>query len=138
MKKLLGYLAMFVSILALVSCGAGGTGASTSIDVTMTDFQYTPNTFTVPAGQEITLSATNNGGVEHSFVIMKKGIKLTSGFTEADQANVYWEETALPVGETVTATFTAPSEPGVYQIVCAVPGHFEAGMIASLTVVAGE
>ncbi len=137
MKKIFGFLTMMLFSLALASCGGSGGNASTSINVTMTDFQYTPNTFTVPAGQEITLSATNNGGVEHSFVIMKQGIELTTGFTDADQANVYWEETAIPSGQTVTATFTAPSAPGTYQIVCAVSGHFEAGMIAELVVVAG-
>ena len=128
---------MLITGLFLASCG-GGSPASTSINITMTDFQFTPNSFTVPAGKEITLTATNNGGVEHSFVIMKLGHDLTSGFTDADQPNVYWEETAIPIGQTATYTFTAPNEPGTYQIVCAVEGHFEAGMVASLTVVAAE
>ena len=135
MKKLNGYLVVIVLSLVLTACGTGGNNASTSINVTMTDFQYTPNTFTVPVGQEISFTATNNGGVEHSFVIMKLGTDITTGFSDKDQANVYCEETAIPTGQTVTATFTAPSEPGTYQIVCAVQGHFEAGMIAKLVVV---
>jgi len=126
---------VFVASLAFSACGGGGGAASTSINVTMTDFQFTPNSFTVPAGQQITLIATNNGAVDHSFVIMKLGSELTSSFTSEDRANVFWEETAIPVGQTTTYTFTAPSEPGTYQVVCAVEGHFEAGMVAKLLVV---
>ena len=137
MRKLTVWIAMFIFSLYLAACG-GGTNVSTSISATMTDFQFTPNTFTVPAGEQIEFSATNNGAVDHSFVIMKLGSEVTSAFSDQDQANVYWEESAVPAGQTVTDTFTAPSEPGAYQIVCAVPGHFEAGMIAKLVVVAGE
>ena len=137
MKKIAGFFMAIAFSLILAACSGGGSEVSTSISVTMTDFQYIPNSFTVPAGQEIDFTATNNGGVEHSFVIMNLGKDITTGFTNADLANVYWEETAIPVGQSVTDTFTAPSEPGTYQIVCAVPGHLEAGMIAKLMVVAG-
>ena len=101
----------------------------------MTDFAYTPNTFTVPAGQQLTFSAVNNGAVSHSFVIMRLGHEVKTHFTSADQANVYWEQPEVAPGDSVQATLTAPSEPGVYQVVCANPGHFEAGMIAKLVVV---
>ena len=138
MKKHIEFLVLLSFAIVLAACGGGGSAASTTINVTMTDFQFTPNSFTVPAGKEITLNATNNGGVEHSFVIMKLGHDLTSPFTDADQQNVYWEETATPIGQTATYTFTAPSEPGTYQIICKVSGHFEAGMIAKLVVVAGN
>lgn len=134
MKKSIAFLVLSLS-LVLSACGGGGSVASTSINVTMTDFQFTPNSFTVPAGKEISFTAVNNGGVDHSFVIMKLGHDITTGFTDADQPNVYWEEKTVPIGQTVTDTFTAPSEPGTYQIICAVSGHFEAGMIAKLIVV---
>jgi len=137
MKKIFGFLPALIASIILVSCG-GGSSVSTSINVTMTDFQFTPNTFTVPAGQEISFSATNNGDVEHSFVIMKLGSSVNSTFAETDRANVYWEEPAVPAGQTVTAAFTAPGEPGEYQIICEVSGHFEAGMVATLVVVEGK
>jgi uncharacterized cupredoxin-like copper-binding protein len=38
----------------------------------------------------------------------------------------------------VTGIFTAPTDPGEYQIVCGTPGHFMSGMVGKLTVVAGE
>ncbi len=72
MKKLRSVWVMVLS-LVLAACGGGSSKPSTKIDVTMTDFQFQPNVFTIPAGQEITLNAKNNGGVVHSFVIMQKG-----------------------------------------------------------------
>ncbi len=133
-KSFIVTLAVSLSLI-LAACARGGSGTpSTSINLTLTDFAFTPNTFTVPAGAQISLTAVNNGAGEHSFVIMKLGDDVTGHFTDADKANVYWEKDHIPAGQTVTDTFTAPSTPGTYQIVCAVPGHFEAGMVAKLIV----
>ncbi len=136
MRRSLIKAAMMVCLpLILAACSTGSSSApSTSINVTLTEFSFTPNTFTVPAGAQITLTATNNGSGEHSFVIMKLGNDVKDHFTSADQANVYWEKDQIQPGQTVTETFTAPSTPGTYQVVCAVPGHFEAGMVAKLIV----
>ncbi len=120
----------------LTACGSGGGTPSNTINVTLTDFQFSPNTFTVPAGEQISFSATNNGAVEHSFVIMKLGYKVNGHFTDADKPNVYWQKIGVQPGQTVKDTFTAPSQPGEYQVVCEVGGHFEAGMVAKLIVVA--
>ena len=89
MKRTLIIVAVLFS-LTLVSCGGAG-GASTKIDVTMTDFQFQPSQFTVPAGQEITFSSSNNGAVVHNFVIMKLGTTAGDFFDEEDVPNVYWE-----------------------------------------------
>ena len=134
MKKILFVFALSLALI-LSGCGGAGGGASKSINVTLTDFQFSPNTFTVPAGAQISFSATNNGAVQHSFVVMKLGSKVQTHFTEADKANVFWEKLAIQPGQTVTDSFTAPTEPGEYEIVCEVGGHFEAGMIAKLIVV---
>jgi uncharacterized cupredoxin-like copper-binding protein len=136
MKKLL-IVGTIITSLLLASCGGNSSKPSTKIDVTMTDFQFQPNAFTVPAGQEITLSAKNNGGVVHSFVIMNKGQSAGTEFTDADQPNVYWQLEIQPGGSADT-TFAAPPDPGEYEIVCHVPGHLQAGMVGKLNVVAGN
>jgi plastocyanin len=46
----------------------------------------------------------------------------------------YWE-VALNPGDSTSTTFTAPSDPGEYQVVCSTPDT-EAGMVGKLTVVA--
>ena len=124
---------VFVASLALSACGGGG--ASTTIDVTMTDFMFEPAEFTIPAGQEITINATNNGAVEHEFVIFNLGTDAGDSFGDEDEGNIYWEVEVLP-GDTANATFTAPSEPGEYYVTCGIEGHLEAGMVAHVTVVA--
>jgi uncharacterized cupredoxin-like copper-binding protein len=132
-KKLLVLSLVFVFVLA--SCG--GSGPSTTIDVTFAEFTFTPNAFTIPAGQEITINTTNNGAVLHEFVIMKLGETVGEDFGDEDEGNIYWEVETDP-GQKKSATFTAPTEPGEYQLVCGTEGHYVAGMIGTLTVVAGE
>ena len=124
-------------LLILSACGASN-GASTSVSLTMTDFTFLPSTLTVPAGEEITLTLTNSGAVAHDLMIMKLGQEISSGghVGPEEHANVFWEQELLGAGETVKATFTAPTEPGEYQIVCGVAGHLEAGMQGRLIVVA--
>ncbi len=123
---------MALAALILASCSSG---PSKSVHVIMTDFQFTPSTYTVPAGQPISIQLTNNGAATHSFIIMKAGLHVQGHFTDADKSSVYWEEAAVPAGQSITATFTAPDQPGNYQVVCGVPGHFESGMVATLVVV---
>ncbi len=133
MKKI--YLPLVLSFMfVLTACGGGG-GPSTTFDVTFAEFTFTPTEFTIPAGQEITINAINNGAVLHEFVIMKLGETVGDDFGDEDEGNIYWEVEA-EAGDSVTATFTAPAEPGEYQVVCGTEGHFVAGMVGKLTVVA--
>jgi len=125
-------LALMFSISACVS--SASAGPSTTLNVQMTDFSYSPTSFSVPAGQEITLNLKNNGKVPHEFVIIKHGEKVTLPFDDDDEAKVYWEQEAA-VGESVSVKFTAPSEPGTYDIVCGQPSHMEAGMTGTLSVI---
>jgi len=134
MKRIL-IIAVVLLSLILTSCGT--SGPTTTINVTMTDFQYQPNQFTVPAGQEITFNSINNGAVVHNFVVMKLGTTAGDIFDEEDIPNVFWEVEIQPGGSTDTA-FTAPTEPGEYQVVCRTEGHIVSGMTAKLTVVPSE
>lgn len=123
--------------LSLVLSACGGGGPSTTLDVTMTDFKFEPTEFTVPAGQEITVNATNNGAVEHEFVIFKLGTDAGEKFGDEDEENIYWEVEVFP-GQNASGTFTAPAEAGEYYVTCGIEGHLEAGMNGKLIVVAGE
>ena len=135
MKRILMVAAVLFSLM-LTSCGGGG-GATTSINVKMTDFQFQPSQFTVPAGQEITFTSSNNGAVVHNFVIMKFGTSAGPMFDDDDTPNVYWEVELLPGADTNTS-FMAPTEPGDYEVVCRTEGHIASGMIGKLTVVPAE
>jgi plastocyanin len=135
MRRIFLMMAVLVG-LTLVSCDGAG-GVSDTIDVTMTDFQFQPSQFTIPAGQEITFNSSNNGAVIHNFVVMKLGTTAGDFFDDEDVPNVYWE-TEIPPGGSVNTTFTAPLEPGEYQVVCRTEGHIVSGMTAKLTVVPAE
>ncbi len=133
MKKISVFILLIALGLSLAACGGSGA-ASSRLDVTMTEFSFTPADYTVAAGQQVSLHLTNNGAVTHSFVIMKKDATIGNDFTAEDEANIYWRVN-VDAGQDVTQTFTAPADPGDYQVICAEPGHFTAGMAAKMHVV---
>lgn len=132
MRKIFSTI-MLVSMFMITACG--GNRPSTKLKVDMVEFTFAPTEATVPAGQEITITVVNNGAVVHEYVIMKLGQTIGDDFGDEDEGNIYWEVEAEP-GKTVTATFTAPADAGEYQVVCGTEGHFIAGMVGKLTVVA--
>ena len=129
-KKSLVFLLM-LALWALSACGA--SGPSTKFSFTMTDFAFDPSEFTVPAGQEITIHVTHHGTMEHDFIIMKYDTDAGEKYDEEDKVNVFWEVDLQP-GESETVSFTAPEQPGTYQIICGMPGHLQSGMIGKLIV----
>ena len=135
-RTLFVFALMFALMFVLSACGGSGK-PSNIINVTLAEFIFTPSTFTIPAGQEITINAVNNGAVVHNFVIMKLGTTAGGTWVAANDANVFWR-LQLDSGSSKSIAFTAPTDPGDYQVVCSTPGHLEAGMIATLKVVAGQ
>jgi len=128
-------LAMVALGLSLALTACGGNGTSTNLRVDMVEFMFEPSDYSIPAGQEITLELSNNGAVVHEFIIMKYGTEVGQDFGPEDEENIYWEAELDP-GTSNTFTFTAPTEPGEYQVVCGTAGHYLAGMVAKLIVVA--
>lgn len=132
-------VAMLPMVLLLGACG-GDDEASTDIEATTTDFAFSPTEWSVPAGEEISLDLTNNGDVTHEYVILKDGVQISdeSDLPETEEELlsdfVFWEE-EIEAGDSKTVTFTAPTEPGTYQVICAIETHFNAGMNARLVVV---
>ena len=135
-------MALLLVVLAVALAACSGGGASTDIEVDMKEFVFDPQSWEIPAGEEITITLTNSGTIAHEWVLLKPGVTIAS---EADLPEteeellsdfVYWEEEVEP-GDTATFTFTAPAE-GTYQIVCAIPGHFNGGMKGNLTVIPAD
>ena len=125
----------FLFILALVFLSAcQSSGPSTRLSVELSDFSITPTQLSVPAGAEVHIKIINNGTVEHNFYIMQYGVDVGDMFDEEDLANAYWDVDVQP-DESVDLSFTAPDQPGIYQIVCGMPGHLQAGMVGTLEVV---
>jgi len=129
MKKNIGLMiVMALAIFVLAAC-SGGDSSANSISTTATDFHFEPSSWTVKAGEEVTLSITNNGAVDHDWVLL--GSMITA---PADgEKDVIFEAEVAP-GQTEEVTFTAPATPGEYQVICEIAGHLEAGMEGKLIV----
>ena len=128
MKRIL-IVSVFVFALMLTACGSN----KVTLNVTATDQGYDSHTYTVPAGAEVTVNLTNKGNLPHVFDILKLGEHITPPYQEQDEEKILWELAAL-AGKSKSGTFTAPTEPGEYDIICRVPGHIELGMTATLIV----
>jgi uncharacterized cupredoxin-like copper-binding protein len=100
---------------------APGAGAPREavIEVTLADFAITPKAVAVPAGP-VRFEVVNRGVVEHDFHIPA---------LEGRHAHA---QRLLKPGERRTFAYTV--RPGTYEVVCTIPGHREAGMVASLEV----
>lgn len=130
MKRSLVVL-MLVLTLVLTACGSSNKA---TLNVTATDTGYDSKTYTVPAGAEVTLNLTNSGAIEHEFAILKLGEHVTPPFGEKDEDKILWELDGVQPGTSKSDTFTAPTEPGEYDVICGIPGHIELGMVATLIV----
>jgi plastocyanin len=126
MKKI---LLIIVFALTLTACSSN----KATLNVMATDQGYDSSTYTVPAGAKVTVNFTNNGAVEHAFIILKQGEHVTPPFQTKDDDKVIWYILAQP-GETKSGTFKAPAEPGEYDIICPVSGHIELNLKATLVV----
>ena len=129
--KRLAILGTVLAVVALTAaCGDDDTGGgSTELAATATNFQFSPDLWTVAAGETITLTLTNGADEAHEWVIMSARIASEAEFTEDA---VIWEMEA-EAGQVATDTFTAPAA-GTYQIICALEGHFDGGMEGELVV----
>jgi plastocyanin len=131
-KRMMAGVSILVAIVAvgLSACGP----KTTTLDVEMKDFTFAPDKWTVPAGGEVTLNVKNTGSVVHEWVIIKKGETVDVPWADSDEAKIFWELDDVEPGDVKSVTFTAPTEPGDYQIVCGQPAHIEQGMVGTLTV----
>ena len=98
--------------------GGGGQANAGPIDVDMLDtLQFSLTEITIPANTDVVVNAINVGSAPHSFVVEGQGIGTAQ----------------LGGGQSESVTINLP--PGTYTYICDVPGHKEAGMVGTLTVV---
>lgn len=87
---------------------------SRALDVSTVEMAFVPQEMHATPGQEIYVH--NDGAVQHSILVVGLGRGVEVGPGEA-------------------RSFTLPDDvTGTYQVICDIPGHREAGMVASLTI----
>ena len=119
------------------------TGTATrQIEVVMTDFAFEPDEFVVSAGETVLFVIHNEGVIEHEFRLSNTHRieeHLAAGHDDHDDEGGHHEGgdfiITLAAGETTEAEFTFPDDAALYtEVACLIPGHYEAGMLAPLTV----
>lgn len=113
------------------------TSAATHIAVTLTEMAVELSVSTVPAGA-VVFDITNKGSAEHEFVVLKTTIAEDALPPSTDEvgkaAEIGHVDEVDPVIAGSTATLAVTLTPGHYIVLCNKPGHYAAGMHASLTV----
>ncbi|MBI4279745.1 MAG: cupredoxin domain-containing protein [Armatimonadetes bacterium] len=102
--------------LVMIRAGHSGQAPAQVIQLEMKEFTFTPKALTAKPGS-VRILARNKGMVEHSLTV--------PALKNATTKN-------LLAGKSASLDLTVRA--GTYQIVCDVPGHKEAGMVATLTV----
>jgi plastocyanin len=111
------------------------SGTSNSLTVTVgSAFAFTLSTSEVTPGANVTVSIVQTDDVGHTFTLSSvAGYTFDDSNTTSDLQAFFAAHPPLvnftiPAGEaTYTTYFTAPAF-GLYEYVCLVPGHFQAGM----------
>lgn len=139
-KKLVVLVAVMAMALLLAACGGGGnSGGETTAPEPVTlsfagldEFRYDPESASVQSGAPVTVNFTNEGALEHDWMLVAEGTDVNT-LTAEDALVPEAHSGVLPAGQSNTFSFTAPAA-GTYQIVCTVPGHAPAGMVGTFTV----
>ncbi len=116
---------------------------TTVVDVTMTDMAFTPTVIAVKAGDTVKFRFRNDGQAVHEAVIGDRAFqqdhaeKMSAMGHSGDAMPHGTDDEASPLvvqpGETGELTYTATAT-GSLLIGCHQPGHWEAGMKATVDV----
>ena len=141
-----------VAALFLAACGSDSSadttttpvdGGTTVVDVTMTDMAFTPTVIAVKAGDTVKFRFRNDGKAVHEAVIGDEAFQqdhaeqMSAMGHSGDAMPHGTDDEASPLvvqpGETGELTYTA-TDAGSLLIACHQPGHWEAGMKATINV----
>jgi uncharacterized cupredoxin-like copper-binding protein len=136
--------------LASIAAAAAALAACSSqpqpqpVTLTAQTMTYVPATFEISAGAPVELTLDNQDTLEHDWSIIDIPVESVSEAeaVSAEHAAHMEESAVVPAlhvaalpGETGHLTFT-PTRSGTYEFYCTVPGHKDAGMVGTMTVLA--
>lgn len=110
--------------------------AAEKLTVELTEFAFTPKEITLTSGRPYELKVLNVGAVKHEFTAEKFFGSIA--FRKAEDASGEFKAPAPHEIEVFSGkeieVYLIPTQPGVYDLVCEIEGHFEAGMFSTITV----
>ena len=111
--------------------------ATRTVKVDMSDkMRFTPASLTVKRGETVRFVVKNSGKVMHEMVIgtmkeLKEHAEMMRKHPTMEHDEPYMAHVAPGKTETMTWQFTKAGE---FHFGCLVPGHFEAGMVGTISV----
>lgn len=136
-------VAVVLLTLAVAACGSGGDGeegaegGARTIEVTALDeLRFDPASVEVSAGETVRFVVTNDGSTVHDFYVgteeeqMAHEAEMGGMDHDADPTE---DAMTLDAGETDELTVTF-DEPGTLLYGCHQPGHYDGGMVGTITV----
>ncbi len=90
-------------------------------------YTFSPSTITVAKGETVTFEVTAMGGLVHEFMVGPADAVAADTAGTPEVADIGMMQT-----KSVTATFDGS---GPYAFACHAPGHYEAGMRGTITIV---
>ena len=116
---------------------AGAPGTERVIEVTAVDVDFEPKSIIVKAGETIRFVVTNQGSIDHEFVVGDGAAQIAHAEEMAAMGGAmdhsHTDAIILKPGETreVVHTFGAGQN---LQFACHIPGHYEAGMWGTIKI----
>jgi uncharacterized cupredoxin-like copper-binding protein len=137
MRRVLTLLAISALIVVLVACSGGDTARTINVNMA-DDMRYDPDRFDVNVGQTVTFEVRNSGQATHEFFIgtadeHRDHAEEMRESNHGDDAHADPAALSLDPGQSGSLTYTF-EEAGEMLVGCHEPGHYEAGMVAPVTV----
>ena len=110
------------AVALLTGCGGNPVTAPTgSIKVSMTEYAFSPNSLSAPAGKVVFFLVNDGKSQSHDMIIRDSSGKRVAG------------SDLISVGDSVVFTVNNIAA-GVYTVYCDQPGHEGSGMKGTLTI----
>lgn len=135
------YIMLIAVALLLAACGRQASNGPVEVQITLTEFGIKSSLDEFKTGVPYHFVVTNEGTVEHEFMIMPPlaaddmGMAMDMGSLD-ETALAMIAASDLPVGATTSVdyTFTEAAPDGMLEFACHTPGHYEANMKLPITV----
>lgn len=109
-------LFLLLAAIAFTLAACSSEPQTKEIALLAEDIEWSTNLIEAEPGQMIELTITNTGALDHDFVIEELDLDIL-----------------LTPGQSETVTFIV-DEAGIYEYICNIPGHQDAGMVGNLVI----